>query len=434
MMFYLKIAIKSIINRHQQYKSLFAVTAVGICIMLSALMITDGMIKSMNEKARQYYGGDVQFLGGSTHDRSLDKPYEQAEAEAKIINDCFEKNKVLIIKRYNHDGSGNLYYFEGTSVRQRAIIGVDFENEKELFSKFTFVEGTYERGEYEDTVLLSEPIAKKLGCHVGDSITYYCQTKDGINTTNLVLTGIFQDASVFGMYTSYVNYNSLMNALRFEPMIDRISVYYKDGEPSESQLRKLYSQLSNNFDLYPYGISKQDFYDDFKAPREEPISKWCLIPLSQNVTDLKLLVSALELIVAAIVLMLMIIISVGISSTYRVIVIKRSIESGTLRAIGMRPSGIMKMFVTEAFLLLLSGALTGFVISLIIVKIISGFNLSFVSGFDLFLSGGCLIPHINVLKIIGLVSVIIVTTLCSVLFTLRKLVHVSPVSAMATTT
>ena len=53
-MFYFKIAIKSIIERRRQYTSLFAVCAVGVCLMLSAIMITDGMVASMNEKARQY--------------------------------------------------------------------------------------------------------------------------------------------------------------------------------------------------------------------------------------------------------------------------------------------------------------------------------------------------------------------------------------------
>lgn len=428
-MFYFKIALKSILNRHQQYKSLFAVTAVGICIMLSALMITDGMIKSMNEKARQYYGGDVQFLGGE----KLEKSLVQSSKEVETIYECLSNDDVLIFERYNHDASSDSYYFEGTSVKQRAIIGVDFKKESELFSKFTFVEGSYLSEEYEDTVLLSEPIAKKLGCHVGDLITYYCPTDFGINTSEFVLTGIFQDASVFGMYTSYVNYNSLINALKKDSIINRISVYFRNGEPSARKILKLYSELSSKYTMFEYGIDKQVFYNDLDH-LPEGIKKYALIPLSSNVTDLKLVVSALQLIVAAIVLMLMIIISVGISSTYRVIVIKRNVESGTLRAIGMRPSGVMKLFVTEAFLLLVSGALTGFIVSFLIVNIISKFNLSFVSGFDLFLTGGCLIPSVNCLKIIGLVTVIIVTTLCSVLFTLRKLVHVSPVTAMATTT
>lgn len=431
-MFYFVIAIKSIFERRRQYKSLFAVCAVGVCIMLCALMVTDGMVKSMNEKARQYYGGDLQFMGG----HHLEKPLDEAVEEEKIIKECLGNRKdITIIKRFNHDADDDSYYFEGTSVRQRAIIGVDFESEKVLFDKFTFVEGSYHPGEYEDTVLLSEPVAKKLGCHVGDSILYVCEDdNDYINTIEVVLTGIFQDASVFGMYTSYITYDTLMRALDREPEIDRISFYYENGSPSKREQLKLQESLEAKFNMYPFGIDKKAFYKDFKYERDKSINKWCLIPLESNVSDLKLLVQALKLIVAAIVIMLVIIISVGISSTYRVIVIKRSLESGTLRAIGMKSSGIMKLFISEALLLLLSGCLTGFIFSAIAVKIASIFDLSFISGFDLFLTGGHLIADFNPLKIAGYVAIIIVTTLVSVLFTLRKLVRISPVGAITATT
>lgn len=427
-MFYLKLAIKSIFERRRQYKSLFAVCAVGVCLILCSLMITDGMIGSMNEKARQYYGGDVQLLGGE----SLDKSYEDAEKERQILYECLDGKNVIVMNRFNHDGSKDSYYFEGSSVRQRSIIGVDFENESKLFDKFTFIEGSYKKDGYEDTVLLAEPIAKKLGCHAGDSITLYSKTDDGyVNTIELVLTGIFQDASVFGMYTSYINYDSLMKVLNKGRVIDRISVYYLNGTPSKGELARLQKKLEQKLNMFPFGMLKEQFYDEF-GKKTEPV--YALISLESNVANLKMLVQALKLIVAAIVILLAVIISVGISSTYRVIVIKRSLESGTMRALGMKPVGVMRMFLSEAFVLLVSGCLTGFVFSAIIVKIASMFNLSFVSGFDLFLTGGALAPSMNAVKILAYIAVIIVTTLLSVLFTLRKLVRVSPVGAITATT
>jgi ABC-type antimicrobial peptide transport system permease subunit len=180
--------------------------------------------------------------------------------------------------------------------------------------------------------------------------------------------------------------------------------------------------------MFPLGLEKDYFYDEY-----DDDGRWALISLDSNVSELKLLVQALKLIVATIVILLVIIISVGISSTYRVIVIKRNVESGTLRALGMKPSGIMRMFVTEGFVLLLSGSIVGFICSLLIVNVAKIFNLSFITGFDLFLTGGCLAPSCNLVKIVLFVSVIIVTTLLSVLFTLRKLVHVSPVGAITST-
>lgn len=428
-MFYFNIAVKSIFERRRQYKSLFAVCAVGVCIMLSAIMITDGMVASMNEKARQYYGGDLQLLGG----KSLSNPEEEADRAIEVLRESLDDKSVVISKRYNHDARNEIYYFEGASVRQRVIFGIDFETEKQLFDKFTFIEGSYKGKDYEDIVLLSEPIAKKLGCHAGDSVTLYVVTGDGYtNTIEVVVAGIFQDSSVFGMYTSYMNYSALMKALAFDKvMVNRISLYYPKGMPSLFARNKLQKNLESKLNMYPLGMDKDVFYDDYL---KNGVEKYAIISLEANVSNLKLLVQALQLILAAIVVMLVIIISVGISSTYRVIVIKRNVESGTLRALGMKPSGIMRLFITEAFMLLVTGCLTGFISSLIIVKIASIFNLSFISGFDLFLTAGCLAPCINGIKILGFLAVIIVTTLVSVLFTLRKLVHVSPVGAITATT
>lgn len=434
-MFYLKLAVKSIIERRRQYKSLFAVCAVGICLILSSLMITDGMIGSMNEKARQYYGGDVQFLGGST----LEKSVEQAEAERDYIYSCLKDEDVVVINRFNHDASNDSYYFEGTSVRQRSIIGVDFDNEKPLFEKFTFVEGSFNKssdnvvsGDEYGSVLLAEPIAKKLGCHAGDIITLCSKTNEGyVNTISLMLTGIFQDASVFGMYTSYVDFNSLMKILDKGNVVDRISIYFKNGIPSGRKIAGLQKKLEQKYNMYPLGMLKDQFYEQFNNKTED---KYILIPLEANVSNLKFLVQALQLIVVMIIILLAVIISVGISSTFRVIVIKRSLESGTLRALGMKPSGVMKVFLAEALVLLVSGCAVGFTVSVIIVKITALFNLSFISGFDLFLTGGMLAPAMDGIKISLLIAVIVVTTLASVLFTLRKLVHVSPVGAITATT
>lgn len=428
-MFYINVAIKSILERRRQYKSLFLVCVVGVCLMLCALTVTDGMLISMNEKARQYYGGDFQFLGG----QKLENTFEYACSTCEKLEKILDTSQINIYKRFNHDASSDSIYFEGSSVRQRVIFGVDFENEKDLFEKFTFIEGSFINKSYSDTILISAPIASKLKCHVGDSITLYTETDNNYaNTIDLVVSGIFQDSSVFGMYTSYVNYESLMRVLNHNPKkIDRISFYFKKGAPSILAEKKLYNQLESEFSLYPNGIDKNLFYDDFKKSGNE---KWALISLEDNVSELRLLVQALKLIVYLIVILLVIIISVGISSTYRVIVIKRNVESGTLRALGMKPSGIMKMFVTEAFLILISGSFLGFIFSMIITKIVSIFDLSFISGFDLFLTGGKLISSFDFTKILTYIFIIVVTTLLSVLFTLRKLVRVSPVGAITATT
>jgi putative ABC transport system permease protein len=65
-----------------------------------------------------------------------------------------------------------------------------------------------------------------------------------------------------------------------------------------------------------------------------------------------------------------------VSNTMNTAVVERTVEIGTLRAVGLRQSGIRRMFVTEGFMLGLAGALTGVVAALLIAFIVNRLNLT----------------------------------------------------------
>lgn len=429
---YFNFAVKSLVSRAKQYRSLFSVCAVGVCVMLSVLMITDGMIDSMTEKMRQYYGGDFMILGDDEADSfNFLEAYDDMIAALKEVLPA----KTQVSYRYKKDSGDKSLFFEGVSVKQRSIQGVVFSDETELFKKFNFVEGGIEDRPNHDGLLLSQPAAEKLGVHIGDDVLLLMETVYGNqNTVNLVVTGIFQDSSVFGMYTSYIDYQALKAGLGYvgdesRNPIDKLCIYYPNGTPSKRELERVQTELEKRFDMFPLSYDKSA-WQDYETPEGKKI--YALVPLSANVSDLQKLSMALRAIVALIVVMLVIIISVGISSTFRVIVLKRAVESGTFRALGMKPRGLMALYFTEILLLLVSGSFTGFAASLVIARIASNYNLSFVSGFDLFLTGGHLAPVLYAGEAFFLLAIIFVTTLGAVLFTLRKLVHISPVGALAT--
>ena len=430
---YLNFAVKSLLNRARQYRSLFAVSAIGVCIMISVLMITDGMLDSMTEKMRQYYGGDFMILGG---EKSYDGNYgsytiEKSQDMIGALKEILPGDIQVSVRLTNNIGDKS-FFFEGVGVKQRTLQGVKFEDERALFQKFTFVEGDADARADGDGAVVSLPVAQKLGVHVGDEVLLFFEEGNLKNTVSLVVTGIFQDSSVFGMYTSYIDYKALLKVLSVDVnLMDKICVYYAKGLPSSGEIRRIQNELEKRFDMFPLSYNKEDWVN-FHRNDDDII--YALIPLEANISDLRKLSSALHAIVALIVAMLVLIISVGISSTFRVIVMKRAVESGTFRALGMKPAGLMLLYFTEVFVLLVSGCAIGFALSLVVTKIISGFNLSFVVGFDLFLMGGHLAPSLYIGKVFFLLAVIFVTTLGAVLFTLRKLIHICPVGALSTVT
>ena len=430
---YFNFAVKSLVNRARQYRSLFAVSAIGVFIMISVLMLADGMLDSMTEKMRQYYGGDFVIRGG---EKDWDEDWwaytiENSQEMIDALKEILPMN-AQISMRYTRTYGDKSFFFEGVGVKLRSLQGVDFESEHASFRKFSFIEGNADARADCDGAVISLPVAKKLGVHVGDEVVLFYENGSIKNTVTLVVTGIFQDSSVLGMYNSYIDHKALLKLLSINlNQIDRICVYYLNGSPSSGEIQRVQNELEKRFKMFPLSYDRSD-WSDYDGEDDEII--YALIPLSANISELRKLSAALYAVVALIVTMLVIIISVGISSTFRVIVMKRAVESGTFRALGMKPSGLMLLYFTEVFVLLVSGSLIGFALSLGVTKFISRFNFSFIAGFDLFLMGGHLVPSLYAGKLVFLTAVIFVTTLGTVLFTLRKLIHISPVGALSTVT
>ena len=65
-----------------------------------------------------------------------------------------------------------------------------------------------------------------------------------------------------------------------------------------------------------------------------------------------------------------------VSNTMNAAVVERTVEIGTLRAVGLRQAGIRRMFVTEGFLLGCAGALVGVVSALLIAAAINAAHLT----------------------------------------------------------
>ena len=427
-MFYVRLSLASLYNNRRQYTSLFSVCVAGVAIMLAAVTITDGMLRAVRQKARQYYGGDLQFMGGYAS-------YDMTDVDQFIDTiSTFTGDDAVFYPRFEYDAHNSSFYYEGERVRQRIFKGVDFANEADLFAHVTFVEGNALPISGQSTILISSPIAERLGIHAGDSLTLQVHTIYGYtNTMNLIVTGIFQDSSLFGMYTSYIDIQSLRSVTGYPAnYVNRLCIYYRNGSPSRETVERLQEQLSGSYHLYPLTDDKNEFYSALSDPAtEQPL--YALITLDANIKDLQILIEAIQSVVILIIVILMAIISVGIGSTYRVIVMRRITEIGIYRALGMKPEGIRTLFLTETFFLLLAGCTAGILLSAAATGILARFNFSFIPAFDIFLTDGHLMPQVRLAKIAALLGTIIVTTLLSVLFTIRSAVHISPVGALATT-
>ncbi|WP_027727496.1 ABC transporter permease [Treponema sp. C6A8] len=425
-MYQLILGFRSLFYRKKQYISLFLICFFGTGISLFSLFISKGMIASLNEKAEVYYGGDFCFMSCNWDERYLGD-YEKILETAKALL----PENVSISIRYDFDAQNKVsFYYEGEEVLQRVIKGVTFDSEKALFDKFNFLCGSADIKKGSNGVLISEPIAKKLGAGLGDEITLYLRNINGyINTVPLVIKGIFQDSSVFGLYTTYMDFDFLRTAYgRDSSFSNRLCVDFPGRSGiSKEELEKIQSAFETAFKMHPLVDNKLDFYFD---PNNTP-DTYGIIPLSANLNDVNILKNAMNVVISLIIVFLVLIIVVGIGSTYRVLVMKRINEIGIYMAIGMKKKAIMGTLLIESLFLLLTGCAAGFILAEILCRVISGIKFTFIPMFSIFLTKGYLHPLFDAKGFFMLTGCVIFVTLLAVFYSVKKCVNIMPCNAIA---
>ena len=426
-MYQTKIALRSLIYRKNQYVSLFLVCMFGIAISLTSIAVSTGMIRSMTRKAKIYYGGDIALMGSINNGLEIFNYQEKLEKIKSVM-----PKDAIVTPRLDIHGKRSAFYFEGVQALQRTLKGIKFANEKDLISGFYFVEGDCDIPENSNGILISLPIAKTLNVHVGDEITFQLRTYDSVlNTIPMVVKGIFQDSSVFGTYTSYMDFDFLQKAYnRPEDFANRICINFPKRNISEKDLHDFYDRLCGVLNMFHWLKDKDEYIDVTGDFTQET---WGFIPLSANLNDVEIMEVAMDAVITFIVVILTIIIIAGIGSTYRVLIMKRITEIGIYMAIGMKKRGIVATLLFESLLLLLAGCIGGIILTGVFCSVISLFDFSFIPSFDMFLEKGNLSPSLDVIKSVLVIVSVTLVTLLAVLYSTLKSIKIMPVEALAVT-
>ncbi|MBB5218399.1 hypothetical protein DYE49_05340 [Treponema rectale] len=423
----LKLSLRSFLYRKKQYLSLFLVCLFGCGISLFFLFVMNGMMDSLKNKARIYYGGDIQIIGGKT-----ELKVNNSTPFIEKIKNVFPENAV-IVQRFDYDAARASFYFEGNSARQRVIKGVYFDREKKLFSGMNFRSGSSSDAG-KGKILLSVPVAAMLCASVGDRITLTVPSSGGsVSTVDLTVCGIFEDSSLFGMYTSYMDIDDLRKVVRMpEDYANRICINLDSKNISRKDKVSYYKKLSSVLNMFPMLDDKQDFYDELLGGKFKK-DTYAMIPLEANLQDVNFLIIAMHSVTFFIIFILIAIIVIGIGSTWKILVMKRINEIGIYMSLGMKKLSIIFVLLIEALILILSGCLCGTFFSLAGCYVISRFNFSFIPAFDIFLTEGSIIPVFDFSAVCIITALILFFTLAAVLSSIRKTIRIMPCQALAAT-
>jgi ABC-type lipoprotein release transport system permease subunit len=414
-------------RQRKRYRLLGSALAFSFFVIVIIASVLSGMVSSLTEKAKIYYGGDFCIRGIENGGGLIIRdPIALRDATRAILGP-----KPVISERYEHRDTSTTLYFGGEGIRQRLVIGIDFSEEAGLFRRFNYIEGNAEGMKGTNGILISEPIARILKARVGDDILLLIPTLAGQkNTANVVVRGIFRDSSLFGYYTSYFDIDFLRGLVGLPPsQCSTLAVFYPGNPPGHDVLPKLQRALEKTIPMYPLFAARQALFNHIAAAPVQGMS-YAILSLQANLEQVQQLLDAVYIIALVLIVLLLGVVILGVSGSYKVIVHERSKEIGTMRAIGMQRGAATRLFVTEAALLALLGCFVGAVLAWVALALLGLINFSFIPFFDIFLRGGRLQAGLSLLIALPLAAVLLVTALIAVAGPARHAAKIEPSEAM----
>ena len=380
----LRIALRNLFRQKVRYRVLGIAIAFGCAIITIVYGAMGGMRQSLEEKAKIYYGGDFSILGNIKNaDLVVENPQELID-----VLEALPGKPVRVAPRIDYR-SNVFLSFGGNSVHLRMVTGVEWDREEINFRSFNYVDGGPAGMAGSNGILISAPVAKMLGARVGDDLLFLIDTKTGQrNTATLVLRGIYRDSSLFGYYTSYMDINVLRAAIRADPKsASYVGGYFQGTGRLTFPLRRIQAALEKTLPTFPLVAAKTDL-GAIRNVSEWKGVKYALIGLDAHISQINQVVQVMSLLLLALAFLLMGTVVLGVVNTYRVIVYERTKEIGTMRAIGMQRPVVVRLFLYEAGILAVAASALGVAAGIGVLGLLSAVNLSWLPGFDVFLSNG----------------------------------------------
>lgn len=380
----LPLAMRNLALNAKRYAILFAAVTAGFTFVILITGLVLGARETVKEKAARYFAGDVSIVGyASSKTQSISDP----EAVIVIARGAGRGILNASPRTVYYRTDCNLF-FAGSTIRQRRLVGADFEREAAEFAGLRFVSGGIGGMKEGNGILISKVAAKTLGANVGDDVNLLLTTDTGqYNSATLYVRGVFDETSLFG-YAAYVRRDEL-NALmgrRADSATD-IALFASEGVSLSRLAAEVREGLSRAYPVLPRPASR----DALAAAVEAGVKAddtMAVITLDANLSQIKDLINAIMAIMYFVLAVFVAIVMIGILNTYRIIVYERTEEIGAMRAMGMRRGVVARLFLYEAAGLGLAASCCGLALGVMVLAIVSRIDLGALPAAGMFTESG----------------------------------------------
>jgi putative ABC transport system permease protein len=216
------------------------------------------------------------------------------------------------------------------------VLGVMPEREPELFKALPPMSGVILSGQ-PDEVYVGQPVARMLRLSVGDSVSLLVQTPQGaMNSLDVVVCGIFRKGAPWYDNTFFVPLSAARKLEDAPDAVTNIKVHAPNSRRSLEIIRGAVREI----------VSRVSPGTSVESAEEAGRFSYSII----QANEASLTILSFFLFAAA---------AVGIVNAMLMSVHERTREIGTIRAMGMRRGGVVRLFLLEGLALGIVAAILG---------------------------------------------------------------------------
>lgn len=438
------LALRNLTRQKRRNAMLAIAIAFGFFIVTAIDALASGAVDCLEDQIMQLNGGNV-FVQGVEHEVEKDGTVNKKMFDV-IRNPDFIEN---LVKEINCDYE---FYSQRTATEGSIIFnnkkiaanvfGCDFAKEDHLLSSLVISEGSLDNLSMKNPMIITEKNAESLNVQIGDTVLYSTTTITGQkNVDEFTVAIIIKESSIMGSLMIYASMDDINELVEMpKDGYNMFSINLKD----KSKQNLVAAQLEQK--IMEAGETVTSRADAIKTSPSNPAGQLrkqinnMLVPgtiyiafsLNDAVPQMQQVVTIVHTITTCILLVILLIVMVGISNTYRMILYERIREIGTMRAVGMTGKDSGRMFTVEALILSLIGACAGLILAIIVVLIVSAIPIDneLVS---FFLKNRHLTYIFSIGSILAKYIIMIILTILAVRGTAKSAARLSPAEALRST-
>lgn len=340
--FYL--AYRNIVRQRRRSAIAISAVAFGITALIQAAGFIDWMLLEFRESTIKSQLGHLQIVRPGYHDAGKADPF--AFLLPDVVPDLTAASESRQIKVMTPRLSFSGLISHGEATISFIGDGVDPGEQAAFGNALQISSGQNLSGDDPTGVIVGEGLARNLSAHVGDRVILLANTASGgINAVEVTIRGLFSTVTKsYDDSALRMPIDTARKLLRTKGSHVWV-ILLNDTAQTDAVLTELRGKLQKNeFEIIPWYVLA-DFYNKTVALFNKQIQ-------------------GIQLIIALIILFC-------ISNTMTMSVMERIGEIGTSLALGVKRSGVMRLFVSEGILIGCLGGLLGLIVGLLLAYTIS---------------------------------------------------------------